>query len=324
MTTGPHAAKRGSIQWLAAAVGFVAGLIAVTALVALGAGGDASPLQRILLAVIVVASVMFFVLRRSPLWFRALWVGAFSVLFLGVGSLAIRMQQRMAAERELNLVAQQMPAELQKATEALSSGKPLPKRDPLVRPAEDRDYAMAIYLTKWAVHSRIDSNKRYLDDLTAIGWERAIEPEELRRPDARDVLRSRIAMAHGALDARIARERKITREYMDGMKDADLPRDFRRGFERSTRSVDMDRSVNEFAATERAIIKATEAFAEAMLSHEWSHEDGQYLFHSDAGLAAFEKTQAALLRAIEAGDAGIRDRERKMQELRNRIESVPL
>lgn len=322
--TNQHPAKRGSIQWLAATLGFVAGLMVVTALVALGAGGDASPLQRILLAVIVVATMMFFVLRRSPLWFRLAWVGTFCVLFLGVGSLAIRMQERVVAERQLNLAVQQMPADLQKGMEALSSGKPLPQRDPLVRPAEDRDYAMAIYVVRWTVQSRIDSYKRYLDELAAIGWERTIEPEELERPDAREVMRARIAMAHKALDARIARERKITRGYMDGMKSADLPRDFRRGFEQRARTIDADRSVNDFAAAERAIIKAIETFAETMLSYAWDHEDGQYLFHSDAGLAAFEKAQAALLRAIEAGEAGRRDTEQRMQELRTRMESVRL
>ncbi len=315
-----------SPQWIAAIVGFMLGIVAAAIVVAVGAGGESgrSVLGVLFVAVVAISALMLFVLRRSPVWFRLVWVTVFSLFLMGTGALGVAIQRRMAAERELNTVVQNMPRELQEAMAAIQQGKPLPKRPPLVRPERDADYAMAIYLTKSTVYARIDNQQRYMDDLKAVDWERLLEPAEYHRPDSRERARARVAGALKALDTRIEREHAVTRTFVEGMRKADLPAGFRSGFEQRASEIDINREIDELAASERKAIQAASRVSEVLLDHPWQRQGNDLMFETDTGLYAFRAAQAALDAAIRDSEARDRRTERKVQDLREELEKAKL
>ncbi|MGL4240230.1 MAG: hypothetical protein ACRCTI_03870, partial [Beijerinckiaceae bacterium] len=197
--------------------------------------------------------------------------------------------------------------------------KDLPRSAPLERPDADDGYAMVQYLMKSLVQTRIRNREKYESDLAAADWERLTDPVELRKANARQAANARVAAARRAVDMWIASERATTREFIASARAAELPAGFRQGFERRNKEVDIDRQINEVAASEHAIIDAMAEVADVLLTHRWQFQNEQWLFETDAGLEAYQRADLRLQEKTRAAEAWQRNAVEKLDAMREQL-----
>jgi hypothetical protein len=269
---------------------------------------------RVAGALLLTGLIMLFVLRVSPLWFRLGWLGVYVVFVLGLTTLSVAIRERIRDERMLAEALQSAQEEMMRATLAAREGRQTPPSKLLEAPDPGDAHALAAYLLQSAVRERIENRNRYLADIDAIGWNRLLEAEDLRRRDARALMNRRVAGARKAVDDWIARERATTQKILREMRRTELPSAFRKGFERSLASTDIDRRFQDVADSERGMIDAGAALAEVLLRERWVEQGDEILFETERGLQAFRTAQSELLTRSEAAQRSARESLRTLEE----------
>jgi len=307
-------------QWIAAVVGFVVGLIVTVMILGVTTGeeGAAQVMGRVAGAVLLTGIAMLLVLRYSPLWFRLSWFAIYALLLFGMSGLAVVVRERIRNEQLVAEAVQAAQHETQVAMQAANAGYAYAPKGKIERPKDARPHQLAAYLIRSTVRERIDNRNRYFADIKAADWEHVLEPDQLQRRDARAAADARVAAARKAVDDWIARENATTRRVMREVDTAELPSDFRRGFAKGLASSDLERKLEQSAASERAVIDATAELVNALLAHRWVYENDALLFHTDAGLEAYRSAQANLERRTRESEALDR---RMQQDLQTRMQS---
>lgn len=309
-------------QWLAAVIGFVVGIVASALVMTLTGAEDSASvaLGRVIAPVVLTSAAMLFVLRRSPAWFRVLWVVAFAGLIVGVTGLGVTVrtyvQQQQAFYRELD----ESIAESQRAFREVDRNVDTPAPAPRP-PASDEGYARANYVYRRVMWERLESARRYQRDLRASGWSQLLEPTELRAADARGRVQQRAGNARKAVDDWVRREHAIIRRFARDMAKERLPFGIREGFTRAIASGDAERRYAAIAASEKSIIDAEVRVADILLSNRWQWDARQqaFLFYTDAGLADFQRAQSDLDARIREGEARRNEMEQQVSRLRELI-----
>lgn len=304
-------------QWGAALAGMLVSLfLCVTAIGSAPAGGSAA---YALGTALIPAIVMWFVLRGSPVLFRLGWIGLLVAIVFGVASARQDSTKKMDALMSDTSAAADQIGEIMKAGH---EGAAIKVPDGLQAPTSDDPYAMAGYYVKRVVVLRAQSHNRYLGELDAAGWERVLEPDELRKPDARAVLAERVKKAHVSINAWIGRERATTRDFIRDMRALKLPAGFASGIEKGASSSDFERQFEEVADSERSIVDAIQRVAEVFLAHRWQMQGEELLFETEAGLSAYRSANAALEQRMADQERLNAQQKAKFETLRKRLDEM--
>lgn len=267
---------------------------------------------------LIPAIIMCLVLRTSPLWFRLGWIGLLVAVLLGATAFRQDSTRKMDALLSDTSVAADQIGELMKAG---NDGAAVKVPDGLQAPTGDDPYLLAGYYLKRTVMLRAQSHNRYLAELDAVGWERVLEPDELRKPDARAVLAERVRKARASIAAWIGRERAITQGFIRDMRALKLPAGFASGIENGVSS-DFDRQFDEVADSERGIVDAIQRVAEVFLAHRWQMQGEELLFETEAGLSAYRSANATLEQRMADQERLSARQKAKFDSLRKRLDEM--
>jgi hypothetical protein len=193
---------------------------------------------------------------------------------------------------------------------------PLVVDRPKPPPADADVVARATYRIRWVGAERTDSFNRYAGALDEIAWARVLEPADLRRKDARALLKRRIDTAREAHLARMRREAEISKAFIDDLRGLELPGDFKRGMEQALASNTHMDAFNALSKAELGVIEATEALGLALIEHRWEQRGDELLFYSDDGLYAYHNAQERLRRRIAEQEAVSRQTRAKLERQR--------
>lgn len=303
-------------QWLAGVIGFIVGMIVLVMLLTVTTADESAGaiMGRVVGALLLTGLAMLFVLRDSPLWFRLGWLAVYAVFVLGLTTVSVAIRERIRDERMLAEALHSAQQEMHRATMAAREGRQTPLSKRLEVPEPGDAHALAAYLMQSVVRERIENRNRYLADIDAVGWDRLLEAEDLRRRDARALVDARVAGARKAVDDWIARERATTQKMLREMRRTELPAAFREGFENRLAGENIDRDFEEAAASERGLIDGAAALAEVLLRERWVEEGNEILFETERGLAAFRSAQAELQARAQAADRSARESLRSLEE----------
>lgn len=301
-------------QWGAALAGMLVSLF--LCITAIGRAPADSGGAYALGTALIPAIVMCLVLRNSPLWFRLGWIGLLVAIVLGATAVRQDSSRKMDALLTDTSVAADQIGELMKAG---NDGAAVKVPDGLQAPTGDDPYALAGYYLKRMVMLRAQSHNRYLAELDAVGWERVLEPDELRKPDARAVLAERVKKARTSITAWIGRERAITHGFIRDMRALKLPAGFASGIEKGANSSDFDRQFDEVADSERGIVDAIQRVAEVFLAHRWQMQGEELLFETEAGLSAYRSASATLEQRMADQERLSAQQKAKFDSLRKRL-----
>jgi hypothetical protein len=303
-------------QWPAAVIGFIVGMIVLVMLLSVTTADESAGaiMGRVVGALLLTGLAMLFVLRASPLWFRLGWLAVYVLFVLGLTTLSVAIRERIRDERMLAQALHSAQQEMHRATLAAREGRQTPLSKRLEAPEPGDSHALAAYLMQSVVRERIENRNRYLADIDAIGWDRLLEAEDLRRRDARALVNARVAGARKAVDDWIARERATTQKVLREMRRTELPSAFRKGFETSLAGTDIDRRFEDVADSERGLIDGGAALAEVLLRERWVEEGDEILFETERGLEAFRRAQAELQARAQAADRSARESLRSLEE----------
>jgi hypothetical protein len=233
---------------------------------------------------------------------------------LGLTTLSVAIRERIRDERMLAEALHSAQQEMYRATVAAREGRQTPLSKRLEAPEPGDSHALAAYLMQSVVRERIENRNRYLADIDAVGWDRLLEAEDLRRRDARALVDARVAGARKAVDDWIARERATTQNMLREMRRTELPTAFRQGFEQRLAGENIDRDFEAVAASERGLIDGGAALAEVLLRERWVEEGDEILFETERGLEAFRSAQAELQARAQAADRSARESLRSLEQ----------
>ena len=318
----PRGSRLNRPQWGIAIGGFFVGAFALTVVLGMTSPEETSAtvLGRVVAPVLLTSIATMILMRRSPLWFRALWLTGFVGATLGVSSLGLMARDRIHDERAFNDGIRETVDGLQRALDELNyrDGVPAARPKPTLKPEEGR-YARALLVFRTAMWERVEDKRLYQQALQDCEWQRALEPTDLQKPDANALLKKRLACAGAAIDAWAARERTTTRDFVRDMAAAEMPADFRKGFEKGIARGEERSQFERSVASEREVLAVAGRQAELLISLRWEMDGETIMFHSERDKQAFDEAQRELRRAMRDNEALRRGGDAQLQQLRDRM-----